>query len=490
MKLKKLLRGVEVLSMPPSLPGSEAAGVSCDSRHLRKGDVFVAVRGGRFDGHDRAADALRAGAAAVVLERDLGLPGQILVPDSRAAYGVLCANLYGNPSRELRLIGVTGTNGKTTTTTVIKQALEAMGHKAGLIGTIHNEIGDLRLPARYTTPDPLELHALLSRMVAAGCSYAVMEVSSHALAQQRLVGCRFAAGVFTNLTQDHLDYHGTMEEYYQAKSKLFRISDIGVVNYDDPYGRRLAEEAPCKMLSFSAASDFADYTAKNIVSRAAAVEFELLALGSIGRVSIPMPGMFSVQNALAAAGCLLALGLPFADVVAAVSSVRGVKGRAQVIPTGRDFTVVCDYAHTPDGLEKILSAVGEGRPGRLITLFGAAGERDARKRPQMGAAVARHADFIVLTSDNPRSEDPEEIMRHVASGFLPDTQYVAIADRYEAIHRAVGMLQSGDILVLAGKGHEDYQVLGNCTVYFDEEKVVEEALREKELNDVETDASL
>lgn len=389
----------------------------------------------------------------------------------------MCSNYYDNPSSKLKLIGVTGTNGKTTVSTLIKHILESAGHKAGLIGTVQNEIDDMILPAKYTTPDPAQLHALFARMVDAGCEYAVMEVSSHALDQYRVSGCTFEAAVFTNLTQDHLDYHGTMENYFEAKKKLFGMCRVGIVNYDDPYGQRIIAGAPCPIHTFSTCSDNAEYTAKSIKIRADGSSFALLGTGIIARVHFPMPGMFSVSNAMAAAVCAMAVGISLDKTVTALNDCPGVPGRTQVLSTGTPYTVICDYAHTPDGIEKILAALHEFVTGRVMILFGCAGNRDARKRPMMASAAAKGADFVVLTSDNPRSEDPMKIINDALPGFEGlSTPWVVIPNRYHAIRWALENAREGDVLLLAGKGHEDYQVLDYGTVSFDERLIVRELL--------------
>ena len=297
MKLFDLMKNVPFTGITENL---EISRVTSDSRQITPGCLFVCIAGARFDGHSAAEQVLKEGAAAVVCERDLGLDQQLLVEDSREAYGILCSNFYGNPAQKMKLIGITGTNGKTTCTYLIKHILESAGKKVGLIGTIHNEIGDMVLPAKNTTPDPGELHVLFMRMAQAGCEYVVMETSSHALDQKRLAGCRFAVGVFTNLTQDHLDYHGTMENYYQAKKKLFDLSDAAVINIDDEYGRRLTQEIPCPAITFSIHTDTADFTAKDIRPTVDRNRFTIVGNAQIGRVSFSMPGEFSVANAMAA----------------------------------------------------------------------------------------------------------------------------------------------------------------------------------------------
>lgn len=476
MKLEKMMETIPYISSRP-MGGLEIEDITCDSRQVMPGMVFVCIKGGRMDGHDHASQAVERGAAAVIVQHDLGLDCQLVVENTREAYAVMCANFYDNPSRKLKLIGVTGTNGKTTITNLLKHILESAGHKTGLIGTIQNEIDDMILPAKHTTPDPAQLHALFARMVDAGCEYAVMEVSSHALDQYRVSGCQFEAAVFTNLTQDHLDYHGTMENYFQAKKKLFSLCKVDIVNYDDAYGQRIIADASCPVHTFSIESDNAEYTAKNIKIRADGSNFAFLGTGIIARVHFPMPGKFSVSNAMAAAVCAMSVGISLDKTITALNECPGVSGRTQVLHTETPYTVICDYAHTPDGIEKILAALHEFVIGRVIILFGCAGNRDSRKRPLMTAAAAKGADFVVLTSDNPRSEDPMKIIMDALPGFADyDTPWVVIPDRYQAIRWALENAQPGDVLLLAGKGHEDYQVLDYGTVSFDERLVVKELL--------------
>jgi len=477
MMLYELLEGLQYDRAPANC---EIASVTTDSRQVRPGTLFVCIQGENADGHTYAAKAAAAGAAAVVCQRDLGLGCQVLVENTRTAYSIICGNLFGNPARRLKLIGVTGTNGKTTVTTLIRHILEDCGHKAGLIGTVHIEIGDMVIPAKYTTPDPMVLQSTFARMVQAGCEYAVMEASSHGLDQRRMEGCRFAAAVFTNLTQDHLDYHHTMENYYQAKRRLFDLCDRAVLNLDDAAGRRILGEVSCPCTTFSVRDDTADYTARNIVPSQLGSNFAIVGSGVIARVRLGMPGDFSVSNAMAAAACCVGLGLTLEQVAESLSRCPGVPGRAEVIHRDSVGMIIRDYAHTPDGLEKILAALRPFAKGRIVTLFGCPGNRDATKRPKMAHAVAAGSDFIILSSDNPRREDPDAIIADALPGFEGmNTPYKVIPNRYEAILWALDHRQQDDILLLAGKGHEDYQVLKDETIYFDEKVIVESVLGKK-----------
>lgn len=474
MTLYELLKN---LTYKTDLADTMITSITGDSRQVTEGSVFVCMKGAKYDGHHHAKSALQDGAVAVVVEHDLGFEKQIIVENTREAYSILCQNYFGNPAEKLKLIGVTGTNGKTTTTYLLKHILECAGKKVGLIGTIQIEIDDLALPAKYTTPDPYQLHSTLKRMEQSGCEYVVMEVSSHAMDQNRLAGCHFLGGVFTNLTQDHLDYHGTMENYYGAKRKLFDICDHAVINIDDEYGKRLAGDCLCDKKTFSIKEDAADYTAKSITSFADGSSFAFVGNSVIARVKITMPGAFSVANAMGAAVCCLMLGIELDVVIYALNTCPGITGRCEVIKTGTDYTVIRDFAHTPDGLEKMLSAINEFAPARVITLFGCAGSRDRSKRPKMAEIVSKLSDFVVLTSDNPREEDPQQIVEDAIPGLmLHNTPYKIIVDRFEAISWALANAQKDDIVLLAGKGHEDYQVLDYGTIYFDEKEIVQKLL--------------
>ena len=471
MLLSDLLTGI---SFSGTFADREVAGVTSDSRKVAGGSVFVCIKGRSFNGHDAAADALERGAAAVVTEMELGLDNELVVGDTRLAYAKLCQNYFGNPQRRLKIIAVTGTNGKTTVTNTIKQSLCELGIKAGLIGTIRCEIGELEIPAKFTTPEAWDVAALFSRMLAAGCTHVVMEASSQALEQGRLLGIRFDCAVFTNLTQDHLDYHGDMESYYQAKKTLFNNAKRAVINIDDEYGKRLARELKIPLTTVSAKDDAATYTAKFIECSITSVRFELCGNGYLKRINYSMPGLYSVHNALCAAAALFSLGVDRDDACDAITRSKSARGRCEVLFSG-DFTVICDFAHTADGLEQLLSSIRPFVKGRLVTLFGCAGDRDPKKRRGMAEAVAKYSDFVVLSSDNPRTEDPVKIIDEV-SGFLraSGVEFTAIPDRYLAIKWALEHSKKDDVLALCGKGHEDYQVVDGCTIYLDEHEIVRE----------------
>lgn len=477
MKLSQLMATIEYTN---SVKNVDVTGIASDTRKLEKGFAFVCIKGGKIDGHDLVTEEIASLCSVVVCERDLKLKNQVIVKNTREALAVMSANFYGNAMRRLKLIGVSGTNGKTTITCMIKQVLESMGKTCGLIGTIRYEMGDYSLPAKYTTPDPIELHQLFYKMEKLGCEYVVMEASSQALHQLRLFGVNFSAAVFTNLTQDHLDYHGDMENYYLSKRMLFENADVSIVNIDDRYGERLKNELSLmgkKVKTYSSYNDNADYVGKNIKSSPTGASFEFVSIGNIGRINLKTPGVFSVLNALGAGACLMEMGLPFQNISKGLNESCGVKGRGEVIPTGQNFSVMCDYAHTPDSLEKILSTVKEFAVGRVVALFGAAGMRDAKKRPIMGKKAAENSDFLIITSDNPRDEDPDLIISQVVEGIKETgVPYKVIPDRYEAIFYAIENAKENDLIVLCGKGHEDYQILNGMSVYFDERDVVRKAL--------------
>lgn len=469
MKLRDLIENNAVTS----IGDTEITSVTDDTRKVKEGSLFVCIKGGSFDGHDAAAEMLEKGAAAVVCERDLGLGDkQIITENSRKLYGNICAAWFGHPERKMTMIGVTGTNGKTTTTNIIKHILMSEGHKTGLIGTIQNEIGDEILHTDNTTPFTYDFMELLAKMADAGCEYVVMEVSSFGLVQNRIGCTKFETAVFTNLTQDHLDYHKNMEDYYQAKKMLFDICNTAIVNIDDNYGIRLYNEINCNKLSFSVKEN-ADYCTDEIEIKSTGSSFKI---NNNISVKSRIPGMFNVSNITAAFAVCTELGI---NPVSAIENYNGVKGRCEVIPTGRDFTVICDYAHTPDAVENILKSVKEYTDNRLICLFGCGGNRDAAKRPKMAEAAAKYADRLIVTSDNPRNEEPEDIIRDILVGLEnTDVPYDVVTDRKKAIFHGLQIAEKGDIIVLAGKGHEDYQVLaGMKHIHFDEREIVAEGLK-------------
>lgn len=478
MKLYTLLETLET-----ALPDREISGVTDDTRRMKPGMVFVCIKGQKYDGHDAAKAMLEKGAAVVVAERDLGHgEKQIVVGDTRKVYGDLCAAWYGHPERQMRIIGVTGTNGKTTTATLIKEMLKQAGEKVGLIGTVQYEIGDEILPSPNTTPLTDAYFALLRKMADAGVTTVVMEVSSFGLEQHRIGPTHFAAAVFTNLTQDHLDVHGTMENYYLAKRMLFDITDYAVINGNDEYGRRLFAETGCEKITYGIrqqGSERFDAMADDIVLGTEGTKFTLHLSGETMPLSMRMTGMFNVSNAVAAIAVGRRIGIPMNVMTELLLDYTGVRGRCEVIPTALDFTVICDYAHTPDALEKTLASLRECTVGRLIAVFGCGGNRDAAKRPKMARAAANLADLVVVTSDNPRDEDPLAIIQDILAGLTDtDVPYLTEPDRAEAIYLAMKQAKTGDVVLLAGKGHEDYQIIaGGVHLHMDERELVADAAK-------------
>ena len=473
MVLEQILDGIDYKTQIKDVKTRKVKNITTDSRTLNYGDVFICIDGARFNGHEYAKTSLPPETLAVVTQKDIGLKNQIIVADTRKAYAKMAANLFGNPSKKLKLIGVTGTNGKTSTTYIIKHILEYLGKKVGLIGTIQNEIEEMSFPAKYTTPDPLELNILFRKMVDSGCDYAVMEVSSHAIDQDRIYGLDFETAIFTNLTQDHLDYHKNMENYFLAKKKLFNRCKNAVINIDGNYGCRLFDEVKCKKYSYSISKNSADFYSTGISISAKGTTFNLITELKKYNVNINMIGEFFVANSIAAVAAVATLGFNKQEILKGLKCCKGVKGRAEIVPINADFTVIRDYAHGPDGIEKILDAINEFAKGRVVILFGCAGNRDITKRAIMADIAAKKSDFVILTSDNPRDENPEIIINDAKPGLEKNnTPYKIIVDRYEAIEWALENSKKDDILILAGKGHEDYQVLDFGTIYFDEYEIV------------------
>ncbi len=475
MKLSELFAQAQVFPTG-SLPQGECYGITADSRRVRAGDVFVATVGDTVDSHRFAAAALEKGAVLAVTERPLGLASEVQVPNGKEAYALLAQAFYGWPARSMTLAAATGTNGKSTVAAVLKQILDGTGHKTALFGTMYNELGDVRIPAKYTTPEAGDLAAMLRTSQDLGCTHAVMEASSQALAQKRLFGLRFAVGIFTNLSRDHLDYHKTMENYFEAKRTLFTQCDAAVVNIDDPYGRRLAKTLQTPLLTYSESDPSASLFAKDLQLLPGGVSFRLVYEGNEYPVRFPMPGRYSCQNAMAAAGAAITLGVEVAKAAKALSSIRGVRGRCEVLYSG-DFTVIRDFAHTEDALRNLLAGLAPQTQNRMLVLFGCAGERDESKRGGMAQAVVEYADAIVLSADNPRRESVQHSFE-AAEAVLRQSPvpYVAIEDRRQGVLHLLEEAKRGDLVVLCGKGHEDYQVLDGVTVFLDEEDVVTEWL--------------
>ena len=475
MKLSDLLKDIPVLETNVS-PDLDIVGVSFDSRRVEPGHMFVAITGYAADGHRYIPMALDKGASCILCERrpEGDIP-YILVPSSRPALALLGANWYGHPAERMTVLGVTGTNGKTTVTYLLKSVLEqCLGAKVGLIGTIQNMIGDLVLPTERTTPESFELQGLFAEMALAGCTHVVMEVSSHALYLHRVDCIPYAVGAFTNLTEDHLDFHKTMEAYRQAKALLFRKCGFSVFNIDDEMVARTVEEAACWTLTISAARNPADLSATDISLAADHVAFTAHFKGESCPVRVGIPGRFTVYNALTVLGMSIGLGLPLAAAAKALGNAQGVKGRLEVVPTpGKDYTVLIDYAHTPDALENVLRSVRGFCKGRLIAVFGCGGDRDPIKRPIMGKAGVKLSDLAIITSDNPRTEDPEKIIADIVKGAKEaDKPFLVVENRRAAIARAMAEAGKDDIIVLCGKGHETYQEINKVKYHLDEREEV------------------
>lgn len=481
MKLRALLEDLPILARSADVE-LEITGVSYDSRRTKPGDLFVAVSGYATDGHKFIPMALQRGAAAVLCEHSMPEAAPwIQVRSARAALARLGINWYGAPARSMQMIGVTGTNGKTSITCLVKEILEkTCGAKVGLIGTIRNMIGNEPLETERTTPESFELQGLLARMRDAGCTHVVMEVSSHALELHRVDGIRYQVGAFTNLTEDHLDFHGTMENYRRAKAKLFTMCERGVFNLDDPAAEHMIADASCSV--YTVGTGEAMLSARDVELGSDHIAMQVCEGAETARVRVGIPGRFTVSNALVAIGIVRQLGVSLENAARALAAAKGVKGRVEVVPTpGKPYTVLIDYAHTPDGLENLLRSVKDYCKGRVILVFGCGGDRDKTKRPVMGEIAVRYADFVIVTSDNPRTEDPMAIIRDILSGISgTKTPYAVEEDRRRAIRVALRCARKCDMILLAGKGHETYQILGTTKVHLDEREEVASALCEME----------
>ncbi len=465
-------------------------GIQYNSQKVQPGNIFVCIQGEKTDGHNYVTDAVSRGAVAVLAAHTLpDLPqgvSLLVAENTRLTLAALANMWYQFPDRKMRIIGVTGTNGKTTTTHLIKWVLEQQGYATGLVGTIHNVAGKLDTGSTNTTPESLELFALFDEMVKSGCKYGVMEVSSHALKQGRVSACRFAAGVFTNLTQDHLDYHLTFEDYLYSKTKLFAMlkqqTDFpayGVVNLDDHAASNFVNAANVPIWTYGIEED-ADVQAKDFHLTASGTELTVSYGGKEYVAKIPLIGKFNIYNALAAVTTLLAEGIAMEDVLSALATAPQVPGRFELVDCGQDFAVVVDYAHTPDGLENVLSTAREITHGRVISVFGCGGDRDKTKRPIMGEIGGRYSDFAIITSDNPRTENPYAILEQVVAGITKvSDRYLVEESRGAAIAKAIAMAESGDLIMIAGKGHENYQLVNGVTLHFDDREEARKYLEER-----------
>lgn len=472
------------------LQGMMITGIQYDSRKIELGNLFVAIKGFETDGHKYIQQALENGAIAILISDEAYCSVEypwILVEDSRLALAEVSSAYYGHPSEKLTLIGITGTNGKTTTSNLICSIIEAQGEKTGLIGTIHNRIGDRILEGTRTTPESLDLQRMFAEMVAEGIRYAVMEVSSHALELQRVACCDFDMAVFTNLTQDHLDYHETMENYCKAKTILFRtlgakgekagLAKTAIINIDDAWANHFMVASNVPVITYGILKE-GSWKAENVCVTASGVQYSVDGM----QINLKMNGNFNVYNSLAALAVGEALGFSVPDVIKTLEAVPGIAGRFQKVENDAPYTVIVDYAHTPDGLENVISTAKAFAQGRVITVFGCGGDRDRTKRPLMGKVAAQLSDYCVVTSDNPRTENPDQIIADILPGvqeYMTEMEYHVEVDRKEAIFHAIQMAKSGDVILLAGKGHENYQEVNGVKHHFDDYEIAQEAMQVK-----------
>src|SRR5438094_1369418 len=490
MQLKTLLSATAVRQIIGTLDRT-VENIAYDSRRVQRNGMFVALRGEKSDGHEFIGQAIEKGASVIVAEREEQNPRAtcLIVENTRTALADFAATFYGHPERKLKLAAATGTNGKTTTTFLIKHICENAGLRCGLIGTVRYEIGERMLPAIRTTPESLDLQELLAQIVNAGCKAAAMEVSSHALAQDRTRGLEWNVAVFTNLTQDHLDFHGTMKSYFESKMKLFtglgsqkrKRKPTAIVNIDDRYGEQLLDKIDknVAVITYGRGAR-ADFRASNPRVEFSGTSYQLEAGGKSYLVRVPLIGRFNVLNSVAALAAANALGISLRDAVLSIGKSSQIPGRLELVPAKRQFQVFVDYAHTPDALRNVLRTLRELEPHRLIAVFGCGGDRDRQKRPMMGDIVDQYADYAIITYDNPRTDDPHAILAEIEKGF-PSRRYEKIVDRTEAIGRAVALAQPRDMVLIAGKGHENYQEFADYTVPFDDIQVARRTIADHPL---------
>ena len=479
MKLIELLDGLDYVCIKGNV-NQEVDQMIYDSRIKTSAGLFIAIEGFKTDGHQYISTAISNGAKVILVQKEVPIDEDVTViqtKDTRLAMAIMANNAYQHPSKKFDLVGVTGTNGKTSITFILGQLLEAYHKKIGIIGTIENRIGSQVLKAERTTPESLDLQALFSKMVEEKVDVTLMEVSSHALALSRVVGVAFKVGIFTNLTQDHLDFHKTMDNYVEAKAKLFQLCEIGIINQDSPYTKQITEAATCKLITYGISNE-ADYMAKDIIITATKVEYTLICEEGKFRVEVPIPGKFTVYNTLAVIAASRALNLPLAYVLDTLKQIKGVPGRVQTFNSSKGYSVLVDYAHTPDGLENVLSTIKEFVKGRVITVFGCGGDRDKTKRPIMGSIAAKYSNHVFITSDNPPTENPLQILDDIEVGVKAITSnYIKVEDRKVAICQALNEAQKDDVVLIAGKGHENYQILKDRIIHFDDSEVVNAYLR-------------
>ncbi|ONI42241.1 UDP-N-acetylmuramoyl-L-alanyl-D-glutamate--2,6-diaminopimelate ligase [Candidatus Epulonipiscium fishelsonii] len=481
MELQKLLSQVEYQLIEGTLH-QKVSEIIYDSRVKTVDGLFIAIKGFQSDGHKYIDTAIENGATTIVVQDDVPPKNVtvIKVSNTREVMAVLANNFYNDPSQNLNLVGVTGTNGKTSITFLLAQILERYGQKVGVIGTIENRIGDETLSAERTTPEAADLQKLFSRMVNEGVDTTMMEVSSHALDLNRVDGCKFDIGIFTNLTQDHLDFHLTMDNYAKAKSKLFSICDVPIINNDADYADLMIGACKNPPITYGIDKE-ADYMAKDIAITSSEVTYKLTYDGKTIDIKVPIPGKFTVYNTMAVIVASIKLGVPMNLIVETLKNVKGVPGRVQTFNSPKGYSVIVDYAHTPDGLENVLQAINQFAKSRIITVFGCGGDRDNKKRPIMGEIAAKYSTDVIITSDNPRTEEPNSIIEQIEVGTKKVTdEYIKIVDRKKAIYAALSRATSGDVVLIAGKGHETYQHLNTGIIHFDDSEIVQEYIEEEQ----------
>lgn len=461
----------------------DVTGIAYDSRKIDKGNVFVAIEGFKVDGHDFIDEAIKKGAKVIVVQKNVQHNSEVTlikVKDTRQALAKMSSEFYNNPSNKFNLIGVTGTNGKTSVTYILESILRAGGKKTGIVGTIGSQVNGKHIETKNTTPESLELQQVFDQMLRSGVDSCVMEVSSHSLELSRVAYCNFEVGIFTNITKDHLDYHKTFENYFSAKKKLFyTTSKYNIINIDDEYGKKLIEELSklnTPLLTYGIECK-ADIYASDLTYKATGVSFKLHTPRESIDINMNIPGIFTIYNGLAAASCAYVYDIALKDIKKGLEQIKGVKGRFEVIPNNKDFTVIIDFAHTADALEKVLCVIDQFAEGRKIAVFGAGGDRPISRRAPMGEVAGRHCDLCIVTSDNPRTEDPQKIIDDIVDGVKKvNGNYITIVDRKEAIEYAIKNSRPKDIILLAGKGHETYTIIGDKILPFDESKIVKEAI--------------
>lgn len=484
MKIKNLIKDLNYISFQGD-ENQDILGITIDSRKALKNYTYIAIKGFNLDGHNFINSAIQNGAKLIICEDDFFTQNQeisiLKVKNSRLALSKITKNFYNNPTEKLNLIGVTGTNGKTSSTYFMEQILNEWGKSTAVIGTIEIRANGEKLDfdfATSTTPDTIELNELFNKFIQKNIQNVAMEVSSHALELEKVADCKFKIGIFTNLTQDHLDLHQNMQNYCIAKSKLFKMCEIGIINLDDEYASEILKNAKCKVFTYSIKKT-SDLQAKNIKYLMDKVEFDININGNDEHFILNIPGKFSVYNALGVIGASLMLNIPIEIIKKGIFNIKGVKGRIQTIPNDKEFNVIIDYAHTPDGLENIISTVKGFTKGKVINVFGCGGDRDRKKRPLMAEISGKLADYSIITSDNPRSEIPEKIIEEIETGIINITKnYEKITDRKKAIFKAIKIAKKGDSVIIAGKGHENYEIFADKTIHFDDAEVAKEALEE------------